>query len=319
MTQHSNGNTIIFSNNEDFTEFLHILETAKNTYEVTIHGFVLLKDHFHLLVETPLANISEFMRNVGIRYTSHFNKTHKRKGHLFAGRFKSVIIEKDPYLTSVSQYLHLNPVRKGTIKRKSQEDKAEFLSQWKWSSLPGFMGIYPRYTFVDHSSVLQAYGGDTPQGRQSYKESLFTRIDKGIELKSKIIAQVILGSIPFIEKMRLHLSPNHKERELPELRKMTNYLLQEKILAELENGLQCTREELLHFPTDNRAITMDMLYRFGGLTNPEIGDAMSLDYSSVSIGRKRIQSKRTSDLRLDAKMTLLEKRLQRLRNNSIRA
>lgn len=312
ISQHSNSSIALFKNDDDRKVFLDILTASKEIYNVSLHGFVLLKDHFHLLAETPNGNLSEFMRHMNITYTSYFNRRHHRKGHLYGGRFKSVVVEKDLFLAQVSLYLHLNPIKLGGLKRKSRKIKLAYLAAWKWSSLPGYMGNYPRYSLIDHQDVLQGFGGDTPLGRRQYEETLHHQMDNGFSLKSKVVGQVLLGSIPFIEKMKEQLAASGDNREQPEVRKIEHFLLREKILKELESCLRCRREQLLHSPGDLRAVTMDMLYRYGGLTNPEIGSLMDLDYSSVSLGRKRIQQRRTREHHLNAKIIVLEKRLQRM-------
>jgi len=312
ISNYGNSGTPLFKDDEDHKNFLIKLETSTENYSVILHGFVLLKDHFHLLAETPLGNLSEFMRHLNISYTSYFNRKHKRRGHLFGGRYKSIVFEKELYLTKISHYLHLNPIKTGALKRKDQKTRSTHLTSWKWSSLPGFTGLYPRYSFITHQVILDSFGGDTPEGRQKYADSIKSQLDKGFSFRSKVIGQTLLGSMPFIENLREILLSTPAARKQPQMTNITHYLRQEKILSELERTLRCDRNQLISSPGNLRSVTMDMLYRYGGLTNPEIGELMKLDYSSISLGRKKIQQSRRTDHSLNAKMTLLEKRLQRL-------
>ena len=76
-----------------------------------LHAFVLMSNHFHLIVETPKANLSEFIRQFNISYTCYYNRLHGRIGHLYQGRFKAIVVDKDSYLLELSRYVHLNPIR----------------------------------------------------------------------------------------------------------------------------------------------------------------------------------------------------------------
>ncbi len=317
ISQHSNSGVTLYKSDADRKVFLEILERSMTTYGVLIHGFVLLKTHYHLIAETPRGNLSEFMRHLNITYTSYFNRSYKRKGHLYGGRYKSIVFEKESYLSSLSFYLHLNPVKLGAAKRLKHDEKIDYLNVYKWSSLPGYMGAYPRYHFVTHHLVLQPHGGDTPNGRKAYGDELSNAMSTGISFKSNVIGQAILGPVPFIEKAKSLLNQDVSTLNLPASKKISQFLKQEKILTELERGLRCERDQLLRSPGDFRSITMDMLYRFAGMTNPTIGDLMGLDYTSISTGRKKLRHKRNKDPKLNALATLLEKRLERLLNASL--
>jgi len=313
ITQYGNERKAFFKSADDYANFLEILKTSMATHSTALHGFVLLKNHFHLLIETPLGNLSEFMRHLNITYTAYFNRIYQRRGHIYAGRYKSIVLEKDLYLLPLSQYLHLNPIMVGMQKRCSRSRRNAFLPTWKWSSLPGFMGTYPRYHFINHQLVLDSFGGDTPQGRRKYTEALLQLPGHGLSLKAKIIDQSILGSSAFVREMKKRSGTTLPHKQ-PGVKKIGRFLEQEKILTELERGLHCERDQLLKIPGDRRSIAMDMLYRYGGLTNPAIAVLMNLDYTSISLTRKKIRQKRLHYPALNAGMTLLETRLERLRS-----
>lgn len=309
----------MYRSEEDRKIFLELLERSMSTYGVNVHSFVLLKNHFHLIVETPRGNLSEFMRHLNISYTSYFNRLYRRKGHLYGGRYKSIVFEKELYLSSISFYLHLNPVKIGAAKRLKSDDKMAYLADYKWSSLPGFMGAYPRYHFVNHHLVLQSHGGDTPDGRKTYAIEIAKLFSSGPSFKSLVIGQAILGSIPFIEHAKTLINKDNSKRKLPGSQRINQFIKQEKVLTELERRLRCDRHQLLRSPGDTRSITMDMLYRFAGMTNPMIGDLMDLDYTSISTGRKKLRYKRSKDPKLNALATVLEKHMERLLNTALSA
>ena len=107
----------IFLSHADYVEFLPYLADAAHKYRVILHAFVLMGNHYHLIVETPVANLSAFAHAINSAYTTYFNIKRKRAGHLFQGRYKSVVVERDSYLLELSRYIHLNPVRAGIVHR----------------------------------------------------------------------------------------------------------------------------------------------------------------------------------------------------------
>ena len=131
ITCRGNERQVIFKDDADRARFLQILTQSLSIYTVKLHTYVLMNNHFHLLVETPLGNLAEFMRKFNITYTSYYNRRHKRIGHLYQGRYKSILVDKSEYLSILSRYIHLNPVRRGLVERAEQ---------WKWSSAAWFLG-----------------------------------------------------------------------------------------------------------------------------------------------------------------------------------
>lgn len=107
----------IFQSDEDRGKFLGLLGLSKEIYSVVVYGFVLMNNHFHFVVRTPLANLADFMRHFNISYTSYFNRKYKRVGNLYQGRYKSILVEEDAYLQRLLHYIHLNPIRVAKMSR----------------------------------------------------------------------------------------------------------------------------------------------------------------------------------------------------------
>ncbi len=111
ITCRGNERKAIYRDDQDRKVFLELLINGIETYNIILYCYVLMDNHFHLLLETPLGNLSEFMRWFNITYTSHYNRRQKRSGHLYQGRYKSILVEKETHLYILSRYIHLNPVR----------------------------------------------------------------------------------------------------------------------------------------------------------------------------------------------------------------
>lgn len=146
VTSRGDNKEKIFSNNWDRKKILHLLEKAKERFYFKLHVFVLMRNHYHLVIETSQqGTISQIMHYVNSNYTKHFNWSHKRSGHLFQARFHSVLIDRDAYLLEVSRYVHLNPVRAGLVSRP--ED-------YKWSSYFTYIGA-AKSSLVDKDLILE--------------------------------------------------------------------------------------------------------------------------------------------------------------------
>jgi len=117
----------IFYDDEDRLLFLDTMAEMSERFDLNIHAYILMDNHYHILLKTNLPNLSKAMQWFGLAYTRRFNNRHSRSGHLFQGRYKSIIIENDAYLIRLSCYIHRNPLRAGIVRR---------LIDYKWSSYP---------------------------------------------------------------------------------------------------------------------------------------------------------------------------------------
>jgi len=111
ITSRGNERKKIFLDDRDRKKFLAILEDYHDRYGILIHSYVLMDNHYHLILETPKGNLLKVMHGLNGGYTGYFNRKYGRSGHLFQGRYKGIMIEKDSYLIPLSRYVHLNPVR----------------------------------------------------------------------------------------------------------------------------------------------------------------------------------------------------------------
>ncbi|MFW6149195.1 MAG: transposase, partial [Atribacterota bacterium] len=159
ITSRGNERRDIFKTEKDYNKFIKILKDSLKTYNVVLYSYVLMPNHFHFLLETRLANINEFTRQFNITYTSYYNKNYKRVGHLYQGRYRSILVQKENYLNILSRYIHLNPIRIKKFEDSSFIDKEKYLTEFKWSSLQGYINNNNRESFIDYKTVLSDYGG----------------------------------------------------------------------------------------------------------------------------------------------------------------
>ena len=309
VTCRGNERGDIFKDDADRKRFIQILIQSVNIYSVKLYSYVLMSNHFHLLIETPKGNLSEFMRHFNITYTGYYNRRHNRAGHLYQGRYKSILIDKNEYLSILSRYIHLNPVKIKTMKKVPDKDKIKYLISYPWSSLPGFVSRRKKEWYIDYAMVLGEYGGDTDKARREYKKRIYAEIAVGTEIKENVLGQSILGGESFIAWINEHYIEGVKDRERPSVGEIHRYRSKDEILFAVKHETGKDVDSIRAEKGLLRQIVMDLLYRVGGLKGPEIGRLFGIDYGPVSQERKRLREKLPNDKKLRALLGRIESRL----------
>jgi REP-associated tyrosine transposase len=198
VTARGNERKATFRDDEDRAAFLERLAEVVRKQRLVVHAYVLMRNHYHLLVETQEANLSRAMRQLGGVYTQDFNRRHDRTGHLFQGRFKAILVEKDSYLLELSRYIHLNPVRVGEVAKPWQ---------FAWSSARAYVGRVAEPAFLSTAAVLSLFGKRRAAAQQKYGEFLLEGIGKA-ERKpwASVEGQVLLGGKRWVERMKRRIA-----------------------------------------------------------------------------------------------------------------
>lgn len=311
VTNRGNERRALFRDDVDRKAFLQILSQSVATYRVVLHSFVLMENHWHILAQTPLGNLGEFMRHFNISYTSHYNRRHQRVGHLYQGRYKSFLVEADAYLSQVSRYIHLNPVNVSAPKRLSTGKRLQYLWAYPWSSLPGYIDANQKLDFVEYSMVLAEFGGEDPPAREKYKQQIIQDLLAGLAIRQQIVGQSILGGTGFVSWVRETYLGKEKDRERPDVGKIYHYLSKKVVLATVERTLALSH--FLQATGTARQIVMTALYTHAGLNNREIGELFGLDYSTVSQGRKRLREKIEKDADLKMLFQKIDRELSKIK------
>ena len=306
VTCRGNDRRDIFGDDDDRRRFLLMLDQSLETYTVTLHGYVLMSNHFHLLVETPLGNLAEFMRRFNIAYTGYYNRRHSRVGHLYQGRYKSILVDKDAYLTVLSRYIHLNAVRIKSLKKTPFEEKVKALESYPWSSLAGYLDTRKKEKFVEYGLVLSTYGADNARARKAYREDLYADMTKQLTMHDKVVGQSVMGDEEFVEWVTKSFLQGEEHPEQPSAKSIHSRHTEEAIIRAIENETGKSIVAIAAEKGDLRQIAMELLYRLGGLKGKEIGLLMGVGYTSVSQERKRLRDRLAKDRKLEALLRRIE-------------
>jgi putative transposase len=290
VTCRGNEQKAIYRGEEDSSAFLSYLEEALESRRVLLHAYVLMTNHFHLVVEVPQGNLSAFMRNLNVSYTGYFNRRHHRVGHLYQGRFKAIVAEADAYLLELSRYVHLNPIRLKRYERIPVEEKLGMLKAYPRSSLKGYLKLQDRETFMTYDRVLGYLVGDERSRRRAYARFVEEGVRRGAESPlQEAVGQVLLGGESFLDQMK-KVVQKARNPEQPSIRVMYR-LSPDQVIRNVCRVLRLEEEKICRRGAGwPRVFLMDCLHRYSGLTQREIGEKMGVGYSRVS--RARAEFKR---------------------------
>lgn len=205
VTARGNRQESIFYSDDDRDMFLRTLGKVISRYNWICHAYCLMDNHYHLMIETPEGNLSAGMRQLNGVYTQTLNRSHGKVGHVFQGRFKSIVVEKESYLLELCRYIVLNPVRVGCC---AQPDG------WVWSSYNATAtgNNIPDWLTVDW--VLAQFSTRKAEARKKYHEFIFDALERGESPLKQVVGQLILGGQNFIENLNPHFRDKSEVKEI---------------------------------------------------------------------------------------------------------
>lgn len=287
---YSRGNQrqMVFLSDEDRYYFLKVLGDANEKFGMRFSAYCLMPNHYHLFAETPWGGLSKAMHLINTTYTVYFNKKHTRCGHLFQGRFKSILVEAETYAWELSRYVHLNPVRAGIV--CLPED-------YPWSSYRDYLGLRRSISWLDTSLVLGDSANLSKESRNCYAKFVLAGI--GGEPPSgynEAKRSGVLGSSAFMDRIKgqhLEIGGSIQDREKPQLRFF-------RTRPEIADILVLTKKELGPQNKFVKNLTILVCQHAMGYQLKEIGSFFKMSISGISNGRRRIQKEMVHNEALDA-------------------
>lgn len=232
VTSRGNEHKPIFRNDRDREHFLELVAEMVSRFRVRLHGYVLMANHDHLLLELTEANLSRAVQWLGVSYSVWFNRRHGRSGHLFQGRFKSVAVDPEEWALELSRYLHLNPVRIQALSLSKAHRQAqrvglspaprveevrrrmELLRHYRWSSYRAYIGRVQAPEWLECETVLGMGGGRKAEQRRRYREYVERAVREGLRESpwESVREQVVLGGAQFLNGLKRHIAGDTQEQ-----------------------------------------------------------------------------------------------------------
>jgi putative transposase len=333
VTARGNERRTIFRNDRDRQRFVELVAALPERFGSRVHAYVLLPNHFHLLLETPEANLSRTCQWLNVSYSVGFNRRHQRSGHLFQGRFGAVLIEDDAGFQEVGRYLHLNPVRVAALrlsKRQRAADRAgvgevpapevvaerlRVLRQWKWSSYPAYAGYAPAPDWLTREPLGHLCGGRSGKERQAALRAYTEQaLRQGLPERpwERLIGGVVLGSAAFARRLRQQTTG--KGREHARVRALQGGVSWERIVRVIAQEKGQAWEEFENRHGDwGRDAALWLGRRVGRLSLAELaGRAGGMDYAAVGAAVSRFGRRLTQEAVLAKQMRRVEAHLSNL-------
>ncbi|MGA7966863.1 MAG: transposase [Gammaproteobacteria bacterium] len=245
----------IYEDDEDREAFLAVLAEVVRRFNWICHAYCLMDNHYHLMVETPDGNLSKGMRQLNGVYTQATNRRHGRTGHLFQGRFKGILVDKNNYLLELGRYVVLNPVRARIVKKP--EDYA-------WSSYRATVGAAAVPPWLATDGVLAQFGKRRADARRRYRRFVMDGIG-GMDLWANVSQQIYLGDKRFVKRMQAKAAKLNDKSSIPHAQRRAPA----PSLARLEKRHR------------NRDDAMVAAHATGAYSYREIGEYFGLHQASV--------------------------------------
>ena len=275
-----------FPAREDLDAFIELIKETSKIFDMRIAAYCLISTHYHLLIQTPGANLSRCMRHINGVYTQRYNLRNGCDGTLFRGRYKSILVDADTYLLELVRYIHRNPLRAGIV---------DNLNDYRWSSHQGYISRAKEWMWLHKNYVLDMFSKDKRLQINAYKKFISTEDSAEImQHYSKMNTPSMLGSDKFIEWVRDRYPKQKKGKEIPESRSFCPEIID--IKKAVCNHYKIAEADLLKskrgVENEARDLAIYMLRFIRGERLTVIGQEFNLNnYSSVSSAIERIRRK----------------------------
>jgi REP element-mobilizing transposase RayT len=261
VTSRGNVRRPTFKDDKDFLTFLDILQQVNKRFNWICHAYCLMNNHYHLVIETPDGNLSKGMRQLNGVYTQNFNKRHRSVGHVFQGRYKAILIQKESHLLEICRYVVLNPARAKIV---------EHPEQWKWSSYRATAGRGKSHPCLQTDWVLGQFSKRRKQAERSYREFVKAGIGEK-DLWRDVQGQSILGEEGFVDQLINYVKGYEEVQEIP---KEQRFLKRPKLEEILHKELKGEKKKR------NRKIK-EAVEKYG-YSQMEVAHYLKMHYSTVS-------------------------------------
>ncbi|MCK4519744.1 MAG: transposase [Candidatus Omnitrophica bacterium] len=277
ITSRGDDRKRIYISDYDYKKFLEYVSAAKDRYKFYLYAYVLMSNHYHLFIETTQPNLSRIMQYINTAYTTYYNIKRKRKGHLFQGRYKSIIVDKDSYFLELTRYIHLNPVKAKMVKSPQG---------YKWTSFHGYMKKEgDGYIDKDRINIYL----DMKSGR--YNEFVLEGIGKDTDPLKNVHAGFLLGSSKFIKDKLKNMKKQAEGVEISYRKDLKGQVERKDIVDAVIRYYKKTFEEICNDkqrPMKEKKIAIYLIKKFTGATNSAIGKIFGITYSAISKAERGI-------------------------------
>lgn len=271
ITSRGNERKEIFVSEGDYKRFLEYLNTAKEKFKFYLYAYCLMSNHYHLFLEIRQSNLSRIMQYLNTAYTVYFNVKRRHIGHVFQGRFKSILVDADSYFAELTRYIHLNPVKAKIV------DKPE---EYRWSSYNTYISD-KNEAFIDKDRIKELF----PISTKEYRQFVLEGINSPQSPLKNVYAGFILGGAQFIKDNLKQMQKEVKTKDFAHKRAVKNIIDPQEVINIVAKYFKLDATEMCvsnKRPMTAKKAAIYLLKRKTGLTNAQIGELFGMNYAAIS-------------------------------------
>ncbi len=307
VTARGNERNRIFFSETDYARFLRYLTEAKKKYNIKLHCYVLMSNHYHLVIETPDGNLSRAMHLINGSYTTYINTKRKRSGHLFQGRYKSILVDTDNYLLELSRYIHLNPLRAGMV-RKPEDYQHSSYSAYIKKKKDGLL------TLELILGLLSRRNGNSGVEYRMFVESAIGR-EPDNPMKN-VYGGIVLGEKRFIKEILRKIKDDHINRDdVSNRMALRSSFGIDEVLESVSCIINLSRHDIVAYKSsEQKKIAIYLMKERTGATNSEIGEVFGgMGSSAVRKVYQRFKSEMKESWKLRRYVRKIEDQMSHVR------
>ncbi len=280
ITSRGNAQAPIFLKDEDREHFVHLLKDEVIQQGWVCYAWCLMDNHYHFLIETPEGNLSRGMQRLNGRYTQSFNRKHGRDGHIFQGRYKAILVEKESHLLELCRYIVLNPVRAGMV---------EEVSRWAWSSYHDTLGNRMDSKWLAADRILELFSVNRKEAVERYRQ--FVGEGAG-EPWNELRGQIYLGGDDFLARSKAMLKNREIDADIPSAQFHPERATPNQVLRDVARAYGVDVSEVLdrHINREAYRTGVFLLRRACNLSLKEVAELACISPARVSQIQKQVSS-----------------------------
>ena len=280
----------IFATKEDYWSFVDLLEELDEVFNVKIAAYCLMSGHYHILVQTPDANLSRSMRHLNGVYTQRYNKRHFCDGQLFRGRYKSIVVESDSYALELVRYIHRNPLEAGLV---------DNLQKYQWSTHKIYLSDSKKWKWLHKDYILKLFSKSKPESIRLYKQFVLKETPEELnQIFGRRNLPAVLGSKSFVDRIKDKFFNLKNFEEIPETKSLAPGIDKIKHAVCMaynikETELYVTRRGYFNEP---RNAAVYLIRHLRNDTLKHVGEQFGIEkYSTVSSIVERVKNEMKTD------------------------
>ena len=280
VTSRGNAKATIYQNDDDRELFVRLLKDEVIQQGWLCYAWCLMDNHYHFLIETPEANLSRGMQRLNGRYTQSFNRSHDRVGHVFQGRYKAILVEKESHLLELCRYVVLNPVRAGMV---------DDVSDWPWSSYQDTLCGGKDSKWLAANRVLELFSMHREEAIQRYRQF----VKQGVEADEpwgELRGQIYLGGEEFLANSKAMLENRQIDADIPSAQSHPARATADQVLRDVASAYGLDVNEILNRRNNSEAYRSGvfLLRRVCNLSLKEVAALADISISRVSQIQKQV-------------------------------